>query len=145
MHLNLTAHPPVLRVWRILLTLAALFAAFVVALALRPGTALWWALTAVWALVFVLAYALYLPRLQRSLGLTLAGSGLTLRAGVFTHTLRHVPLQNVQYTRIIGTPLHRWCGLCTLLIVCAGASARMPGLREAEARQVTEVLFNGRG
>ena len=141
-HISLTARPPLLRVWRALLVLAALPIAFLSALALRPGSALWWAITAVWVSGFVLCWLYYFPARLRGCSLTLGSEELVLCAGVFSHVRRRVPLGSIQYTKVYSSPLHKWCGLCTLAVFCAGGRAQMPGLTQEDAQRVLEEIFH---
>ena len=116
--------------------MAALVLAFAASLALRPGSAAWWAASGVLAAVFLCGYLFYLPARLRGFSLTFGGKNLVLSSGVFASCVRSVPLCSIQYVRRRSSPLHKRLDLCTLEAVCAGGRVAMPGLREGEAEEL---------
>ena len=137
----LGAHARLLWVWRIFLTLAALPVAFLSSLFLRPLSPLWWAATGFWAVVFLFCFLIYLPIRQRAIFLVMNGESLILSEGVFSVIERTVPLENIQYIRVRSTPIHRWLGLSTLVVVSAGGRLEMPGLGRGEVDRLVKGIF----
>jgi len=138
---TLSARSHLLWVWRACLVLAALATAFAYSLALRPGSALWWVATGVLVVTFLGCYLFYLPARLQGLSLILEEENLVLRSGVFSSAVRTVPMSSVQYARVKSSPLHRWLGLCTLEVVCAGGRAAMPGISGDEAQRLVSEIF----
>lgn len=137
----LGAHTRLLWVWRILLTLAALPVAFLSSLFLRPLSPLWWAATCLWAGVFLFCFLVYLPIRQRAIFLVMNNESLILSEGVFSVVERCVPLANIQYIRVRSTPVHKWMGLSTLIVVSAGGRLEMPGLGRGEVDRLVKGIF----
>ena len=140
----LNARPHLLVVWRVCLVFAALVLAFAASLALRPGSAFWWAVTGVLVAVFLCGYLFYLPARRRALSLALNDENLVLSSGVFSSAVRTVPLGSIQYLRLKSSPLHRRLNLRTLEVVCAGGRISMPGLSEDEAEGLIGAIFAGK-
>jgi len=142
MHLALRAHPHTLGVWRAVLVLSALPLAFCASLLLRPGSAPWWIATCVWGAGFVFFYLFYLPAKQRRLCLELSEEKLVLRTGVFSNIRKTAPLARIQYVKIRSSPLHKWFGISTLVIVCAGGRITVPGLCESQTQTLVTSIFH---
>ena len=142
MHLALRAHPHILGVWRAVLVLAVLPLAFCSSLFLRPGSALWWIATCVWGTGFVFFYLFYLPVKQRRLSLELSEDKLVLRAGVFSDIQRTAPIARIQYIQVRSSLIHKWFGLSTLVVVCAGGRITVPGLGESQVQTLITSIFH---
>jgi len=140
MQTTLSTQPHILRVWRVVLVLALLPFSFFCSLILRPGSALWWVITALWAGGFLFCYLFYLPAKQRGLSLMLNDEKLVIIASVFSTVERIVPLESVQFVRVRSSLLHRRMGLAALVVVCAGGKVIMPGLNIAQARELALQL-----
>ena len=141
MQTTLSARPHLLVIWRSCLVFAALLLAFAISLALRPGSALWWVASCILVAAFLGCYLFYLSARRRALSLTLDKENLVHRSGVLGTAVRTVPFASVQFVRVRTSPLHKWLGLCTLEVVCAGGRIVMPGLSESEAKGVVESAF----
>ena len=142
MHLALRAHPNILRVWRAVLILAVLPLAFCASLFLRPGSALWWIATCIWGAGFVFFYLFYLPVKQRRLRLEILEDKLVLSAGVFSTIQRTAPIARIQYIQVRSSPIHKWFGLSTLVVVCAGGRITAPGLSESRVQELITSIFH---
>ena len=141
MQATLSARPRILQVWRVVLALASLPVSFLISLILRPGSALWWIATALWAGGFLFCYLFYLPAKQRGFSLTFSGEKLIITANVFSKVEQTVPFESVQFVRVRSSPLHKWAGLATLIVVCAGGKVTMPGLTIAQARELAAAIL----
>jgi len=141
MRAHLSAQRGVLAAWRIYLALAALPVSFFSSVFLRVGSLFWWAATCAWVICFLFFYLYYLPAKQRGFTLGLGEDELVLSFGVFSSVRQAIPLKNIQHIRVCSSPVHRRLRLCTLVIVCAGGRARMPGLTDQQAQDLAAAIF----
>ena len=130
----------ILTIWRISLALTAFVPAFITSLLFQPGTPFWIMLTALWILLFLFFYLFYLPVRYRKLAFAVRGDSLVVRSGVFSTRVRTMPLQNIQYSGLVVSPLDAVWGLGSLVVTAPGGRIRIPGLRRQDAENLAAML-----
>ena len=105
------------------------------------GNALWFALPASLAVVFIISLAL-IPRRVRAIGYQLREDDLLFRRGLMFQRFVAVPYGRMQLVDINRGPLDRAVGLSELKFVTAAASSgvTIPGLPAADAEQLRDTL-----
>ncbi|MDR2909160.1 MAG: PH domain-containing protein [Oscillospiraceae bacterium] len=142
MNVTLTPQPRILTVWRASLVGAAFVPAFLSSLIFSPGEPGWWAASALWLTLFLLCYLWYLPSRFKRLSLAVEEDRFIQTGGVFLRISRTAPFGSVQFLRLSSSPIHRYFGLSSLIIVAPGGRILMPGLRAEEAERLVSVFFS---
>lgn len=126
-------------VWRIYLVLISLLPAFAISFFLS-GKSVFMPVALVWFAVFIFFFAVYIPVYHKNLVYALNDNTLTLKHGVFYTSIYNMPVNNIQFTSIVISPLMRPFGLVSLKVVAPGAKIILPGLTLKESRKLEKSL-----
>lgn len=117
-------------------------AAFVLSLAaaifiwrLSPGVGA--AVIIISAMLFIADCFFLTPFWFRSLECCIMPDHIFVRKGVWRKKYIRILFPGIQYCIVSRTPLQRIYGLCTLTILCAGASERIAGLELRDAEKIS--------
>lgn len=136
----LKPQPTLLKKWRLFLLLISLVPAFLNALIFTPGEVDWLVASGIWLLLFLFFYQYYLPVRFRKLTFSVSGSRIVIYSGVFSTIVRSIPLDNVQFTSHIASPLDAIWGLCSLKVTAPGGRVVIPGLSSKDADNLAKML-----
>jgi membrane protein YdbS with pleckstrin-like domain len=132
--------PSLLSLWRGFAAVGALLPAFVTSVLFQPLSPAWLVATAVWLAVFFVIYLIYLPLLHRRLLYSVSDGRVTMRAGVFYHNIRSLPIAGIQYITVVRTPLDRLFRLYTVILAVAGGRMLLAGLGKEDADDLAALL-----
>lgn len=129
-----------LLVWWLRLCLGALACSFLAGVFFTPAHLPWRIVTAVWVVLFLVAFVWYFPMKYHKLSYTLGEQTLSVRGGVIYTICKTVLLNNIQYITVSAMPLPRLFGLCTIRFHVAGGMLSVPGLRLNDGLLLQELL-----
>lgn len=139
----MSKHTPdkrLLLVWRINLVVLSIPFAFAIALLLKVGTFWWYLLSAVWVVLFLSCYLVYLPLFWKSIAYSMKENQIRVNSGVFLRRRRSMDLSSVQYLTLSQAPVSRLFGLASLIFSAPGGRLYLPGFPLDTARRLFEAL-----
>ena len=130
--------------WRRFVRIALVIVAAAVAFALLLDRRGWFGLFAVPLVAWPVAWAYW-----RSVGYCVQGRFFAAKSGVFTRTIRVVPLAKVQASFVTRSPLQKQVGVASLHVLTAGSMfggrAHVPDMTYADALALQETIHNETG
>lgn len=139
-----TEHKPqrqLLTIWRVALAICAFIPAFIISLILEAPGAAWLALAALWLLLFLALYLIYLPMCFRALSFKIEGNTLIRRGGVVYSSTRSLPFSSIQYVTVTAAPLERIFGLRSLVAAAPGGRIVISGLTPKKAEELASAIM----
>ncbi|MBQ4100801.1 MAG: PH domain-containing protein [Oscillospiraceae bacterium] len=132
--------PALLKIWRARLVLVTFLFALLVSLIFNFFTLVWNILTIFWIVLFISLYSFYLPALYSSLKYSILDNTFCVKFGVFFNRNKYIYINNIQYVMSVASPLSRYYGLCSLLVVGAGGVISLYGLLAEEVLELKSIL-----
>lgn len=124
-----------LLLWRIRLCAAVGFA-FLAAAAFFRFSVYFAAAAGILLAAFLYLYAFYLPRLYKSVRITMSENEISIKKGVFIETERIMQLPLIISVRQTRTPLERWLSLCRVVLSAPGVTLSLGILSEKDAKEI---------
>ena len=134
--------PTLLKIWRARLIAVVFVFALLVSLIFNFFTLVWNILTITWIVLFLFFYSFYLPAFYNSLRYSLLDKTFCVSAGVIFNRNKYIYIDNIQYVMSVASPLARYYGLCSLVVVGAGGVISLYGLEAEEILYLKQHLSN---
>lgn len=134
-----------LTAWRQYLVIFSSLPAFLITLLFWNRKTVLVTLLAVWFIVFMLLYLVYLPARYKKTSFILKDESLIKTSGVFYYSSYCVPLKNIQYVTVLSSPVMKFNGLSSVAVVSAGGRVIIPGFVSSEAEAFAGIIYNSKG
>lgn len=132
--------PKLLTIWRTELTLAAAVPAFLISLFLRTGSTAWTFTMCGLGLFYLAVYLFYFPALYKKMTFSVSEERIVYATGVFYTRVLTAPVSQIQFTAVSRSPIARFFGLASVIVIFAGGRIMISGLKAEDANRLAELL-----
>ena len=138
--INIYPSENILWLWRIRLALVFLIPSSVNSWFFKTGSMTWILISLILALIFIIFFWIYYPIKFKKLSYTFNGKTITKNYGIIYTMVKNIPLDSIQFIIKRTSPLGRFFGICSFVLVGAGSKMYISGIKPDELNFIYEYL-----